>query len=391
MNHKKAILIVLDGVGVGNAPDADAYGDAGANTLGSVARIARPSLPNLSALGLAHITGSGLPRPETVCGAYGRLTERSAGKDTTTGHWEMAGLPLLEPFPTFPNGFPAEIIDALARRSGRGIIGNCVASGTEILESLGAEHMATGRLIVYTSADSVLQIAAHEAVVPPEALWRICEAAREVLTGPYAVGRVIARPFVGEPGAFTRTARRRDFSMPPPKDTLLDCLCQEGLDVVGIGKIEDIFAHRGLTRSDHASGNAACIAATLSMLEEPLHGLIFANLVDFDMLYGHRRDAHGFASALEEVDRAIPAILSRMGPDDLLLFTADHGCDPAFRGTDHTRESVPLLCYRKRMRSPTDLGTRGSFADIAATLLSFFGLPQTLPGESFLSQLEANI
>jgi len=383
--RKKAILIVLDGVGVGDAPDAAAFGDEGANTLRSAAEIGRPDLPNLSRFGLARIPGAGLPAVETVVGAYGRCTQSSGGKDTTSGHWEMAGL-LEEGFPTFPDGFPGPFIAAFERAVGRGCIGNCAASGTEIIERLGEAHMRTGDLIVYTSADSVFQIAAHEAVVPPEELWRVCEIARGMLTGPLRVSRVIARPFVGEPGAFKRTGNRRDFSVMPPSDTLLDVLSRNGHDVVGVGKIEDIFAHRGLTLSDHASGNTACIAATLRMLEKPLNGLVFVNLVDFDMLYGHRRDPAGFAAALEEVDRAMPELLRRMNPGDLLFITADHGCDPGFHGTDHTRERVPLLVYGHGL-SARDLGTRGTLADIAATILDMFSLPETLAGTSFYQDL----
>lgn len=383
---KKAVLIVLDGVGVGNAPDSEAYGDAGSNTLRHAVEAAKPDLPNLSRLGLASIPDVGLVPPADTIGAYGRCIERSSGKDTTTGHWEMAGLPVFTPFPTFPNGFPDDLMNAFEKACGYGTIGNKVASGTAILTELGEEHMRTGKLIVYTSADSVFQIAAHEELVPPQKLWEICETARALLVGPYAVGRVIARPFVGKPGAFTRTGNRRDFSVKPHADTLLDVMYENGLDVVGVGKIEDIFAHRGLTRSDHASGNTACIASMLSLLKEPINGLVFVNLVDFDMLYGHRRDPKGFAEALMEVDKAIPAIQDTMGPDDLLIFTADHGCDPTYRGTDHTREMVPLVCYTPGGKA-VDLGTRDSMGDIAATILSMFDLPQTLSGTSFYEQI----
>jgi len=387
--RKKAILIVLDGVGVGDAPDAAAFGDEGANSLRSAVLAGQPDLPNLSRLGLARIPGTGLPAVETVAGAYGRCTQGSRGKDTTFGHWEMAGLPVHVPFPTFPDGFPDSFIRAFEQTVGRGCIGNYAASGTAIIEALGEAHMRTGDLIVYTSADSVCQIAAHEGIVPPEDLWRICETARGLLVGPLLqVSRVIARPFVGEPGAFKRTGNRRDFSVAPPRDTLLDVLSRGGFDVAGVGKIEDIFAHRGLTLSDHASGNTACIEATFRMLEKPLDGLVFVNLVDFDMHYGHRRDPAGFARALEEVDRAVPGLLGLMGPEDLLIFTADHGCDPGFRGTDHTRERVPLLVYRHGL-SAIDLGTRSTLADIAATILDMFSLPQTLAGTSFCRMLDA--
>lgn len=384
---RKVILIVLDAVGCGNAPDAAAYGDAGSNTLLHVAEAARPSLPNLCALGIGNIPDTGFPPCAQPAGAYGRCFERAKGKDTTTGHWEIAGLTLEEPFPVYPDGFPPEVIAAFEAAAGRGAIGNCAASGTEIIDRLGPEHLATGKLIVYTSADSVFQIAAHEEIVPPDELWRVSRAAREILTGAHAVGRVIARPFVGQPGAFRRTGNRRDFSFAPPRDTLLDILKGSGKDVLGVGKIEDIFAHRGLTGSDHAAGNPACVASLLSMAEKPTDGLIFANLVDTDMLYGHRRDPHGFARSLEAFDAALPEIQARMGANDLLMLTADHGCDPTYAGTDHTRESVPLLCFGQRVR-PVNLGSRATFGDIASTVLDAFGLPNTLGGESFLSAIQ---
>lgn len=385
MQKKKAILIVLDGVGCGSAPDAADYGDEGANTLRHVVEAAHPDLPNFRALGLANIPDTGLTPDPDATGAWGRCQEQSAGKDTTTGHWEMAGLITERPFPTFTH-FPPEVMAPFEQAIGRGTLGNYPSSGTEILTVLGEEHMRTGKPIVYTSADSVFQIAAHEEIIPPEELWRICEIARGILVGPYAVGRVIARPFVGQPGAFTRTGNRRDFSVVPPTDTMLDVLKRGGFDVAGVGKIEDIFAHRGLTLSDHAAGNEACLVSTLEMLERPLNGLVFVNLVDFDSVYGHRNDAEGFARALEAVDRAIPAILSKMGPDDLLMFTADHGTDPGYPGTDHTREYVPLVAYRKGIR-PADLGTRATYADISATILDMFGLPNTLAGTSFYTEL----
>lgn len=385
MQKKRAIIIVLDAVGCGNAPDADMYGDAGSNTLRHVAEAAKPVLPNFQALGLGHIPDVGFAA-EPLRGAYGRLAERSLGKDTTTGHWEIAGLTVETPFPTYPDGFPPEVIQAFENAIGRKTLGNYASSGTEILDKLGEEHIRTGEPIVYTSADSVFQIAAHEEVIPPNALWSMCGAARTILTGKHAVGRVIARPFVGKPGAFARTGNRRDFSLPPPGKTLLDILSGNGLDVAGVGKIEDIFAHRGLTVSDHASGNPACLASLLSMLDKPMGGLIFVNLVDTDSLFGHRRDAEGFARALEAVDAAIPAIQEKMGPKDLLIFTADHGCDPTFRGTDHTREMAPLLCWSPTIR-PGDLGTRSTFGDIASTVLEMFGFENTLCGTSFFKSL----
>lgn len=387
MGNKKAIIVVLDGVGCGNAPDAAAYGDEGSNTLGHVVELAQPDLPNLRALGIGNIPDVGFAPAKNVIGAYGRCAEKSAGKDTTTGHWEMAGLPVPVAFPVFPDGFPAEVMEPFEKAIGRGTLGNYASSGTVILDELGEEHMRTGKPIVYTSADSVFQIAAHEEVIPPKELWHICEIARGILVGPYAVGRVIARPFTGKPGAFVRTGNRRDFSVLPMGDTLLDVLSRNGFDVAGVGKIEDIFAHRGLTKSDHASGSPACIASMLAMMEEPLNGFLFVNLVDFDMVYGHRNDVKGFARALEEVDRAVPQIMEKMGPDDLLIFTADHGCDPAFPGTDHTRECVPLLCWKPGL-VPVDLGTRSTYGDIASTILEMFGLPNTLSGTSFYAQLK---
>lgn len=387
MNEKKAILVVLDGVGCGNAPDAAAYGDEGANTLRHVAEKAAPALPNLRGIGLGHIPDAGFAPDPLMRGGFGRCRERSAGKDTTTGHWEMAGIITEQPFPVFPDGFPPDVIEPFEAAIGRGILGNYPASGTEILTVLGEEHMRTGKPIVYTSADSVFQIAAHEEVIPPQDLWTICEIARGILRGPYAVGRVIARPFVGKPGAFVRTGNRRDFSLVPPGDTLLDLLKRAGYDVAGVGKIEDIFAHRGLTESDHAAGNDACIASMLRRLETPLNGFLFVNLVDTDSIYGHRNDVQGFARALEAVDRALPLIQAQMGPEDLLLFSADHGCDPAFPGTDHTREMVPLLAWSPGIAA-VDLGVRQTYGDIAATILEMFDLPNPLTGTSFYQALQ---
>ncbi|MDD7446364.1 MAG: phosphopentomutase [Clostridiales bacterium] len=387
MKNKKVILIVLDSVGCGNAPDARQYGDEGANTLGHIAEKAQPRLPNMEAIGLGNIPGSGFAPAACPTGLYGRCIERSAGKDTTTGHWEIAGLPLKTPFPTYPNGFPADVIEAFERATGRGVLGNRPASGTAILDELGEEHMRTGKLIVYTSADSVFQIAAHEDIVPPQELWHICEQARALLQGEHGVGRVIARPFIGKPGAFVRTGNRRDFSLTPPSDTMLDVLSRAGLDVWGVGKIEDIFAHRGLTQSIHSAGNPACIETLLSMMEKDMNGLIFVNLVDFDSVYGHRRDVAGYAKGLEEFDAALPQIMARMGEDDVLMMTADHGCDPTYRGTDHTREMVPLLCWGHGVKSQA-LGTRDTYGDIAATILERFDLKNTLCGTSFAELLK---
>ena len=385
---KKAILIVLDSVGIGALEDAAAYGDAGADTLGHIINTCHPNLPNLMAMGLGNIDGASFPGAVAApTAAYGRLREVSAGKDTTTGHWEIAGVQLSRPFPTFPNGFPQEFISRFEQAVGRQTIGNKPASGTDILDELGEEHIATGKLIVYTSADSVFQIAANEAVVPLEELYRDCEIAREMLRDELEVGRVIARPFVGErAGAFKRTGGRRDFSAMPP-ETMCDVLAAAGKTVYGVGKIEDIFGHRGITQSNHAAGNPACMEATFAAMKEDFDGLLFVNLVDFDMVYGHRRDVQGYARALEEFDRQLPQIQALMGDEDMLVLTADHGCDPCHTGTDHTREHTPLLVWGRGLRPGVNLGTRQTYADISATVLDFFGMDKKLKGTSFLEQL----
>ena len=387
---KKAVLIVLDSVGIGALPDAADYGDAGAHTLRHVITSCSPALPNLRRMGLYNIEGGdfGAPEPVTTA-AYGRMREVSAGKDTTTGHWEIAGVQLRHAFPTFPDGFPADFIAAYEQAIGTKVLGNKPASGTAILDELGEEHLCTGCPIVYTSADSVFQIACNEAIVPVERLYALCETARGMLQGErLGVGRVIARPFVGEHrGGFTRTGRRRDFSLVPPR-TMCDVLEEAGLTVYGVGKIEDIFAHKGITQSNHAAGNPACIAAMLEAMEADFDGLLFVNLVDYDMLYGHRNDVAGYAKALEAFDEQLPEIIGRLGEEDLLLITADHGCDPTHPGTDHTREYVPLLAYGRRLPGNRSLGTRGTYADIAASVLAFFGLEERLAGESFLNELK---
>lgn len=386
--NRKAILIVLDSVGIGALPDAAAYGDGGADTLGHIIRTCRPHIPHLMEMGLGHIDGASFePSAGGATAAYGRMCEVSAGKDTTTGHWEIAGVQLSRPFPTFPNGFPQAFLSRFEAAVGRGTIGNKPASGTAILDELGEEHIRTGKLIVYTSADSVFQIAANEAVVPLDELYRDCEIARELLVGELEVGRVIARPFVGEKaGAFTRTGGRRDFSAVPPT-TMCDLLEQNGKTVYAVGKIEDIFCLRGITKSNHAAGNAACMEATYAAMREDFDGLLFVNLVDFDMTYGHRRDASGYAAALEAFDAQIPAIKALMGEEDMLILTADHGCDPCHTGTDHTREHVPLLVWGKQLRANVNLGTRETYADISATVLDFFGIENTLKGSSMLAKL----
>ena len=387
MKMKKVALIVVDALGIGAQPDAAAYGDAGADTFGHVYCQCQPDLPNLADLGL--LAAAGIEGDEEPLGCYGKLREAAAGKDTTTGHWELAGLTLKKPFPTYPDGFPAELIQQVEQEIGMEVIGNVAASGTEIIERLGSEHLRTGKPIVYTSADSVFQIAAHEAIIPPTELWHICRLARRVLTGQHAVGRVIARPFIGNPGEFQRTANRKDFSLDPVGKTMLDLLKEAGRDVIGIGKIEDIFNHRGLTASNHAAGNTACLDALAEALKKPrLNGLVFVNLVDTDMLYGHRNDAEGYARALEEIDRRLPEIMGLLGEDGMLIVTGDHGCDPLFPGTDHTREYTPVLCWSLAAQEGVNLGQRDTFADVSATVLEALGVRNTLDGKSFWGDIK---
>ena len=384
---KRVAIIVLDGLGAGWQEDAAKYGDKGADTFGHVFETEHPDIPNLQELGLLAATGYQSPDEEPI-GCYGLMNEAAAGKDTTTGHWELAGLTLKKPFPTYPNGFPKELIDAFERETGFQVIGNKPASGTAIIEELGPEHMRTGKLIVYTSADSVFQIAAHESIIPPTELWHICRIARRLLTGEHAVGRVIARPFEGTPGNFVRTGNRKDFSLDPSGDTMLDILNREGFDTYGVGKIEDIFNHRGLSRSVHSVGNEACVDTTIEFLKKPnWKGLLFANLVDTDMLYGHRNDVKGFAGALEAFDRRLPEILRYLGDDGMLIITADHGCDPAYPTTDHTRERVPVLVYGLGLKEGVNLGVRSTFADVAATALEALGARGRLDGTSFYGDI----
>lgn len=384
---RRVAIFVLDGVGIGEMPDAGRYSDAGADTLGHVIEKMNPDLPNLREMGLYNIRGWAQGEEEPI-GCFGKMAEKAAGKDTTSGHWELAGLTLETPFPTYPDGFPEELIREFEEAVGMEVIGNKAASGTQIIEELGPEHLKTGKLIVYTSADSVFQIAAHESVIPPEELWHICRVARSLLTGKNAVGRVIARPFAGEPGHFVRTANRRDFSVNPVGETMLDVLKNAGFDVLGVGKIEDIFNHRGLTQSNHAVGNEACMDAAMEFLKKDYwKGLMFVNLVDTDMLYGHRNDMAGFAGALEAFDKRLPALLRLLGEDTLLIITADHGCDPAFPTTDHTREYVPLLVWGLGIDEGVNLGVRESFADVAATTLEALGVSNPLSGKSFYKAL----
>lgn len=382
---KRAIVIVLDGVGAGENPDAQAYGDEGASSLEHCAQaIGGLELPHLGSLGLGNITPIvGTPAREEVVGAYGRMASAAAGKDSTTGHWEMTGVVLPQALPTYPYGFPTEVVSAFEQAIGRKVIGNKVASGTDIIKELGEEHVHTGSPILYTSADSVFQIAAHQDIIPLAELYQMCEVARGMLTGKHAVGRVIARPFIGVPGAFKRTEHRRDFSLAPTGITLLDRLKAAGKDVIGLGKIEDLFAGRGLTQADHTETNQAGMDATLRRLEQDFTGLLFVNLVEFDMLWGHRRDSQGYARALRAVDLWLPQVQQRMRPNDALFFTADHGVDPTYRGTDHTRECVPLLAYGEPIRPGVDLGVRSTFADLGQTLADAFGVEALAAGTSF--------
>jgi len=383
----RVIILVADGVGCGSAPDAAAYGDAGADTLGNLAlRVGGLALPNLARLGLGRTTDiAGVASPDPVEGAWGTMTQASAGKDTITGHWEMAGLITTEAMPTYPRGFPPVITEALQAVAGRPIIGNKTASGTAIIEELGEEHLRTGALILYTSADSVLQIAAHEAVIPLPELYRICEQARAIADR-YRIGRVIARPFVGAPGQFRRTYNRRDFSMLPPEPTLCDVLTAAQLPVIGVGKIADIFAGRGVPISLHSEGNAHGMALTLETLARMERGLLFVNLVDFDMVYGHRNDCAGFAVALQEFDAWLPRLRGGLRPADAVFITADHGNDPTMPGTDHTRERVPLLAFGPGIGAVA-LGVRPSFCDLGQTVAAALGAPALRRGVSFWNEV----
>ncbi len=383
---ERVILIVLDSVGVGELPDADRYGDLGADTMGNTSRhVGGMTLPYLQKYGLGNLTTIlGVPPAARPAGAYGKMVEASAGKDTTTGHWEIAGLRVEKPFSLFPEGFPPEILEPFKRRTGRGVLGNKPASGTVILEELGEEHVRSGDLIVYTSGDSVFQVAAHEEIVPIDELYAACRIAREILD-PFYVGRVIARPFVGEgKGSFKRTYNRKDFSMVPPEATVLDGLAAAGIPVVGIGKIEDIYAGRGITEGIHSEGNVDGLQKTLQSMERTPRGLIFNNLVDFDMLYGHRNDPQGYYRCLREFDAFVPELEDKLAPGDVVLITADHGNDPTTVSTDHTREHVPLLAFGPGVPAGRDLGTRATFSDIGATLAHIFGVAAPRHGTSFL-------
>ena len=381
---KRIFLIVLDSFGIGALPDAAAFGDAGANTLASCAASPHLHIPNMIAAGLGNIDGVAcLPKTDAPTGAVARLAERSMGKDTTIGHWELAGIVSDHPLPTYPDGFPEEVLAPFRQATGRGILANAPWSGTEVIQVYGDEHVRTGDLIVYTSADSVFQIAAHEDVVPPEQLYDYCRAARQILRGKHGVGRVIARPFIGSSGAYERTANRHDYSLEPPKATLLDAIKGAGQDVVAVGKIQDIFAGIGTTEHVYTKSNADGMQHALRYADGDFEGLCFVNLVDFDMRFGHRRNRDGYAKALSEFDAWLPELLAKLGTEDLVMITADHGCDPGYAATtDHTREYVPLLILGPKVR-PVNLGTRLSFADVAATAAELLGVELDTPGRSF--------
>ncbi len=385
---RRVFLIVLDSVGVGEMPDSADYGDAGSNTLAACARSEKLDIPNLRELGIFNIEGVGCGVPvEHPTGAVARLAEASKGKDTTIGHWEISGVISPKPLPTYPDGFPQDLLEEFSRRTGRGVLCNKPYSGTQLLTDYGRKHMETGKLIVYTSADSVFQIAAHEEVVPVPELYRCCEIARELLTGEHGVGRVIARPFVGVWPEFTRTANRHDYSLQPPAPTVLDTIQAAGLDCIGVGKINDIFAGRGITEYVRTKSNADGMEKTFGYAQRDFHGLCFVNLVDFDMVYGHRNNVPGYTSALNEFDRQLGELMPLLREEDLLIITADHGCDPSTPSTDHSREHVPMVAWSKKIRAGANLGTRETYAHIAATVADYLGVKAEVAGKSFLSEI----
>lgn len=385
---RRVFLIVLDSYGIGEAKDAAKFGDAGCNTLRSITGSKEYNTPLMRKMGLFNIEGVDcMEGVEATLGAYARLEEQSAGKDTTIGHWEIAGIVSKNPLPTYPEGFPQEVLDKFTELTGRGVLCNKPYSGTDVIRDYGKQHMETGDLIVYTSADSVFQIAAHEDIVPIEELYRYCEMAREMLVGEHGVGRVIARPFVGEDGNFTRTPRRHDYSLVPPSATMMDALLADGYDTYGVGKIYDIFAGKGIAHTVRIENNVDGMNKTMEYQKEDFSGLCFVNLVDFDMVYGHRNDIDGYAKAATVFDAQLSTFIENMRDEDILMITADHGCDPGFKGTDHSREDVPLLIYGKGVKENVNLGVRGSFADIAATIQDIFGVEQLTAGESFKNEI----
>lgn len=386
---RRVFLVVLDSYGIGYEPDAADFGDVGSNTLKSIVKSEFYHTPNMKRLGLFNIDGVEAGEKEAIpLGAYGRMQEKSRGKDTTVGHWEIAGYISKTPLPTYPEGFPKEVLDEFKKQTGREVLCNLPYSGTEVIAEYGKEHVETGALIVYTSADSVFQIAAHEDIVPVEELYRYCETARKILTGKHGVGRVIARPFTGEYPNYVRTPRRHDFSLVPPADTMLDVLEKEGFDTISIGKIYDIFAGKGIKKSTPTKGNTDGIQRLFEAQESDFNGICFLNLVDFDMLYGHRNDIDGYAKAAAEFDAALGKFMENMRDEDILIITADHGCDPGFQGTDHSREYTPMLMYGRDVRRNVNLGTRPSFADIGQTILDIFGIKGSISGESFWEEVQ---
>lgn len=388
---RRVFLVVLDSFGIGYEPDAADFGDVGSNTLATIMKSEYYNTLNMKKLGLFNIDGvEAESKEENVVGAYGRMQERSRGKDTTVGHWEIAGLVSEQPLPTYPNGFPQDVLDEFTKRTGRKVLCNKPYSGTEVIKEYGKEHVETGDLIVYTSADSVFQIAAHESVVPVEELYRYCKIAREILTGKHGVGRVIARPFTGEYPNYERTPKRHDFSLVPPSDTMLDVLKRNHFDVISIGKIYDIFAGKGISKSISTKGNTDGIKRLFEQQEEDFNGICFLNLVDFDMLYGHRNDVSGYAKAVTEFDNALETFMKNMRDEDILIITADHGCDPGFKGTDHTREYTPMLMYGKLVQEGINLGTRSCFGDIGQTILDIFDVKENVQGESFWNKVRKN-
>jgi len=390
--NKRVFLIVLDSLGVGASPDADQFGDVGADTFGSLVRSGELKVPHLEKLGIFKIDGTSFKKESKrkIVGAYGKLEPKSKGKDTTVGHWEIAGIVSPKPMPVYPEGFPMDVIIPFEVATGRGTLCNKPYSGTEAIQDFGVEHILTGRYIVYTSADSVFQVAAHEKIIPIEELYDACQRARDLLVGEHAVGRVIARPFVGTYPNFTRTVNRHDYSLAPPRETILDCLKKNNLATIGVGKIYDIFAGTGITETYPNEGNIKNMEKTIELVKKDFSGLCFVNLVDFDMMYGHRNDIVGYVKALNQVDAQIGKLMASLEEGDLLMFTADHGCDPGFPGTDHTREDVPCLCYGKGFKQGVNLGTRTSFADIAQTIADVLGVEYQGDGESFYEEIAPN-